>query len=412
VEQLFLRSRSALRTLDTTYQRPVIQEIDWDDPFIFILGPRGVGKTTLLLQRLAALDLPPTEAIYIDLGDLYFQANHLIDFAESFIEGGGRYLFIDEVHRYGFDSWASELKQLYDLYRNRLKIVVTGSSVVRILNKQADLSRRVLSYRLTGLSFREYLLLGHHIELPRLTFEQIRQHHQELAADLVGRLPPILPLLRQYWKIGYYPYFLERTTAYADRLASSVQTVLEHDLPYATEGAKVDARKIGRLMYAVASSAPFVPNIRKLSERSEISRLSLLRYLELLEDAQLILSLRKDSRGVAALGKPDKLFLANPNLLHALAPQQVNTGTLRETFFLNQLNYLTRKNQLNSPEIRLPGSGDFLLHKDGQSFVFEVGGAGKGFAQLEASDAHYVVADTTSTENPRRIPLWLFGLLY
>lgn len=412
MDQLYLRSRSALDGLRTSYERPLLGEITWEDPLIFILGPRGVGKTTLLLQRLKSLDLPPRAALYIDLGDLYFQANRLIDFAESFIESGGRYLFIDEVHRYGFDTWASELKQLYDLYRDRLKIIVTGSSVVRILTKQADLSRRVLSYRLAGLSFREYLLLTDGIDFARIPLPELLTDHVRIAAEITEQLPTILPHLQRYWEVGYYPYFLQASVGYADRLAASVQTVLEHDLPYATDGASVDARRIGRLMYTVASSAPFVPDIRKLSERSGISRVSLLRYLGLLEDARLIISLRKESRGVAALGKPDKLFLDNPNLLHALAPQQVNVGTLRETFFLNQLGYLTHARGLVPPEIRLPKSGDFLYLEGNDSYLFEVGGAGKRFGQIGKAANHYVVADTTLTEHSHRIPLWLFGFLY
>ena len=412
MEQLLLRSRAALAGLETTYERPLLRAIDWTDPLIVLLGPRGVGKTTLLLQRLAALQLPPHEALYVDLGDLYFQANRLIDFAETFLNGGGRYLFIDEVHRYGFDSWASELKQLHDLYRKRLNIVVTGSSVVRILTKQADLSRRVRSYRLAGLSFREYLVLTQNIQLPTYSLSQLLTYHRDIVPDLGRQLPALPPLLEVYWQHGYYPYFLQGTTGYADRLAASVQTVLEHDIPYATDAAAVDARRLGRLMYAVASSAPFVPDIAKLSERSGISRVSLLRYLQLLESARLLISLRKESRGVAALGKPDKLFLDNPNLLHALAPQQVNLGTLRETFFLNQLSYLTQQPGLVPPELRLPKRGDFLLLTADETFLFEVGGANKRFTQIGKEANHYVIADTTATEEAQRIPLWLFGFLY
>ena len=411
MEQLYRRSGAALATLSTDYERPLLARMQWSDPLIFLLGPRGVGKTTLLLQRLKQLDLAPQEAIYIDLGDLYFQANRLIDFAEQFLERGGRYLFLDEIHRYGFPTWASEIKQLYDLYRHRLSIVVTGSSVVSILNQQADLSRRALPYSLYGLSFREYLFLRHQIEFPVLTLDGLLADHRDIARQLSDRLPTPLPLLTEYWQRGYYPYFLDGTVAYANRLASSVQTVLEHDIPYATGGAAVDARKLGRLLYAIASSVPFLPDMSKLAERTGISRVTLLRYLELLENARIINSLRRESRGIAVLGKPDKIYLNNPNLLHALAPQQVTAGTLRETFFLNQLVQLPRTEGLITPEVRLPKQGDFVYQTARRRLVFEVGGAKKGFAQIGEHEDHFVVADTTLTEHPQRIPLWLFGLL-
>ena len=412
MQSLFLRSRSAVSELSTTYERALLGNIDWEEPLNFILGPRGVGKTTLLLQRLKQLDLPPQQALYVDLGDLYFQANRLIDFAEAYLEGGGRYLLIDEVHRYGFDTWASELKQLYDLYRSRLKITVTGSSVVRILNQQADLSRRAVSYRLPGLSFREYLLLQHRIDLPKYSLTDLLAQHRAIAATVTKDLTTPLPHLTDYWRRGYYPFFLDGQVGYADRLASTVQTVLEQDIPYATASKGIDTRKLARLLYAVASSVPFVPNMNKLAERSGISRVTLIRYLDILEDARVVNSLRKESRGVAALGKPDKLYLDNPNLLHALAPQQVTVGALRETFFLNQLSQLTYSKAFIPPEIRLPKEGDFTLITPERRLLFEVGGAKKGFKQIGEAENHYVVADTTLTEHPKRIPLWLFGLLY
>lgn len=412
MQSLFLRSRAAVKELGTNYERALQGAVDWEAPLNFILGQRGVGKTTLLLQRLKKLNLPPEQALYIDLGDLYFQANRLIDFAEEYIQGGGRYLLIDEVHRYGYDTWASELKQLYDLYRSRLKVTVTGSSVVRILNKQADLSRRAVSYRLPGLSFREYLLLQQQIDLPRLTLDDTLSRHRVIAAEIVDKIQTPLPLLAEYWRQGYYPFFLEGQTSYADRLANIIQTVLEQDIPHATENTGVNTRKLARLLYAVASSVPFIPNINKLAERSGISRITLLRYLQVLEDAHIINGLRKESRGIAALGKPDKLYLDNPNLLHALAPQQVTTGALRETFFLNQLTQLTYSEGFIPPEIRLAKQGDFTFVTPERRILFEIGGASKGFQQIGEAEDHFVVADVTLTEHPQRIPLWLFGFLY
>ncbi|WP_420459313.1 ATP-binding protein [Neolewinella sp.] len=412
MEQLLLRSKSAVAAVSTGYQRTLMQEVHWSDPLIFILGPRGVGKTTLLLQRLRALGLPPRQALYVDLGDMYFQAHHLIEVAEAFLDRGGEYLFIDEVHRYVNGNWAAELKQIYDLYRTRLQVVVTGSSVVRILTHQADLSRRVLSYRLSGLSFREYLRLQHGVKLPVHSLTDVLERHETIVDDLLPQLPDVLPELQRYWQIGYYPYYLQGTVGYTDRVVSSLQTVLEHDIPYATDAASVDARKLARLMYAIASSAPFLPDMVKLSQRTEISRSSLLRYFKLLEDANLIRSLRKESRGLAALGKPDKLYLDNPNLLHALAPQQVNLGTLRETFFMNQLAQLTYSKALVPPEIKLPGSGDFVFLTPDRRLLFEVGGRNKSFKQIGEAPGHYVVADTLRTGHSGRVPLWLFGFLY
>ena len=412
MEQLLLRSASAVAAVTTGYERTLLQKIHWPDPLVFILGPRGVGKTTLLLQRLRTLALPPRQALYVDLGDLYFQAHHLIELAEEFLEQGGKYLFIDEVHRYVNGSWAAELKQIYDLYRDRLRVVVTGSSVVRILTHQADLSRRVLSYRLSGLSFREYLILQHGVDLPTYPLEDILDRHETLVEDLIPTLPDILPELERYWRVGYYPYYLQGTVGYTDRIVSSLQTVLEHDIPYATDAAAVDARKLARLMYAVASSAPFLPDMVKLGQRTDISRSSLLRYFNLLEGANLIRTLRKESRGLAALGKPDKLYLDNPNLLHALAPQQVNLGTLREIFFLNQLSELTYSKALIPPEVRLPETGDFALLTPDRRLLFEVGGRTKSFKQIGEAPGHYVVADTLRTGHAGRVPLWLFGFLY
>ena len=413
MDHLVLRSQSALVRSRPAYQRELYGAIDWSDPLIVILGPRGVGKRTLILQRLASLSLAANEALYVDMGDLYFQSNRLIDFVESYIRQGGRYLFIDEVHRYGYDTWAAELKQIHDLYRDRIKLVVTGSSIVRILAQQADLSRRALVYRLDGLSFREYLLLTEKVELPKLSLSQILHDHQQITARLLTQLPLPLPRLSKYWQQGYYPYFLEKPTGYVDRLASSVQTVLDHDLPYATQSTKLDVRKLSRLLSTIASSVPFTVNMEKIGQATGISRLSLLRYFELLSDAQLITTLRNESRGLATLAKPDKVYLDNPNLLHALSPSVADVGHLRETFFLSQLRYLTRAKGFLKPEISLPRKGDFVFSTpDGRRYLFEVGGPNKDFRQIGEGPDSYVICDTDATGQPKKIPLWLFGLLY
>lgn len=413
MEKLYLRSNSAVTRLTTDNRRPLYDNIEWTDPLIIVLGARGVGKTTLLLQRLAQLKLPVTEAMYVDMGDLYFQSNRLIDFVELFLAEGGRYLFIDEIHRYGFDTWAAEVKQVYDLYRDRLKLVITGSSIVRILSQQADLSRRALVYRLNGLSFREYLLLTEGIELPQLTLDDILTNHRALVANILQQVPTPLPRLRTYWQTGYYPFFLSSRAGYIDRLTTSVQTVLEYDLPHATDAPRVDTQKLARLLSTITASVPFTVNMEKIGQATGISRASLLRYFQLLDEAQLIHTLRNESRGLASMAKPDKLYLDNPNLLHALAPGGTNIGHLRETFFISQLRSLTQTKALVPPDIRLPRTGDFvILLPDGRKPLFEIGGPKKSFRQIGEDENHYAVVDTVATEHSQKIPLWLFGFLY
>ncbi|MEZ5040646.1 MAG: AAA family ATPase [Saprospiraceae bacterium] len=412
-ERLFAISQAALTTAPAGHIRPLFHNIDWESPLNAILGSRGVGKTSLLLQRLQQLGLPPEKALYVDLGDLYFQENRLLDFAERYAMEGGRYLFLDEVHRYGYGSWAQELKQVYDLHRTKLKVTFTGSSAIRILKQRADLSRRALQYQMTGLSFREYLLLKEGIEIEPISFADLRQNHDHIAQQIIHDiLPRPVEALRHYWQEGYYPFFLEDPKGYLRRLTQAIQLVLEVDIPNVNEQGGTDYQKLGRLLYAIASSVPFKPNVSKLAARLEMGRDTLLKYLQLLEDADLILSLRQESKGIAALGKPDKVYLNNPNLLYALAPSQVEISTLRETFFYNQLHYLTQAADIAPPEIQLPKVGDFVLIDKFDRYVFEVGGPDKTRQQIGPADHHFAVIDSDLSGGQWRIPLWLFGLLY
>jgi len=393
--------------------RPLYHTIDWENHLNALLGTRGVGKTTLLIQRLQELKLPPSKAMYIDLGDPYFQENRLFDFGQDYASRGGQYLFIDEVHKYGYGTWAQELKQLYDVYRNRLKITFTGSSAIKILKQKADLSRRALQHRVPGLSFREYLILAEGIELPILNYKDILNDRDAVVNQVFenGSFTP-LAFFENYLREGYYPLFLSRKTGYTRRLSEIVQLVLESDIPSVVDAGNVDYQKISRLLYAISSSVPFTPNISKLSARLGMGRDTLLTYLELLERADLVFGLRSEAKGVAALGKPDKLYLNNTNLLHMFAPNQWEIGTARETFFLNQLNYLTYEAHILPPEIRIPKKGDFVLIDKSDRYVFEVGGPKKTSKQIGQDPNHFVVADTETTGSSHRIPLWLFGLLY
>ncbi len=408
-------SQDALASVPTTFVRPLYDGIDWDYPLSALLGTRGVGKTTLLLQRLKSLELGPEQAMYVDLGDVYFQETRLLDFAQEFRALGGRYLLIDEVHRYGYGAdWAQELKQVYDLYRQDLTVSFTGSSAIQILQQKADLSRRVLQHRVPGLSFREYLSLKLGLAgLPVYDVLDVLEHSPEIVRELTERWG-IKPLVHfaAYTQSGYYPYSLEGTSGYLSRLNGSVQLVLESDIPAVIPSGEADYAKLGRLLYAVASSVPFKPNITKLAERLSMSRETVVRYLNLLEDANLLINLRSTAKGVSALAKPDKIYLNNPNLLYALAPNEANLGTIRETFFINQLNYLTYDTHVVRTELRLPPAGDFLLLYRDRSYLFEVGGAGKTRQQIGQQDNAFAVVDTDVTDDKFRIPLWLFGFLY
>lgn len=411
MEKLRLRSQAALDTIHTDHHRSPFDEIDWDNPLVGITGARGVGKTTLLLQKLKALQLPPQEALYIDLGDLYFTQSKLIDFVETFLARGGSYLFLDEVHRYSFGSWAEELKGIYDLYRHRLKIIFTGSSVVEILNKQADLSRRVRYYKMFGLSFREFLLLDRGINLPIVDFSDLLNKHLEILQEIQpARFSP-LSSLQPYWQYGYYPYFLEDRAGFTQRLNQVIQIVIEQDVPYASGFNAIDRVALSKLLYAIASSPPFKPNISKLSERLAIGRNALIQYLQLLDRAELIQNLRAEQKRVSAMQKPDKIYLDNTNLIHALAPQNANPGTLRETFFFNQLSAAASlASQLG--EIVLPKKGDFMYRSITKDYLFEIGGPNKSIKQIGTGRNHFIIADIEQSASSHRIPLWMFGLLY
>lgn len=411
MEKLLLRSQAALGTIHTDHHRFLFYEIDWDNPLVAITGARGVGKTTLLLQKLKALQLSPPEALYIDLGDLYFTQNKLIDFVEAFLAQGGSYLFLDEVHRYSFGSWAAELKRIYDLYRHRLKVIFTGSSVVQILNKQADLSRRVRFYKMFGLSFREFLLLDRAIQLPPVDFSDLLSKHLEISQEIQPTRFSPLPALQAYWQYGYYPYFLEDQAGFTQRLNQVIQIVIEQDVPYASGLNAIDRIALSKLLYAIASSPPFKPNISQLSERLGIGRNALVQYLHLLDRAELIQNLRSAQKGVSAMQKPDKIYLDNPNLIYALAPQNANPGTLRETFFFNQLS--AAASLTTQPgEIVLPKKGDFMYRSIKGDYLFEIGGPNKSSKQIGKDEHHFVVADIEQSASSHRIPLWMFGLLY
>lgn len=398
MDTFFEKFQQRLAWVETRFIRSLMDEINWNARLIGIKGPRGVGKTTLMLQYIKLhLNQELETTLYVSLDNIWFNQHKLSDLVDDFIKKGGKYLFLDEVHRY--PNWSQELKNLYDDYPG-LHIVFTGSSLLQILNARADLSRRAIVYSMQGLSFREYLNLTTGSMLPVFSPEQILHDHLDLARQITLVVKP-LQHFSTYLRSGYYPFFIELPQLYFMRLEEVVNMVLDIELPLLRGLETAYIPKIRQLLQIIAESAPFVPNISKLSERIGINRTTLLSYLFYLNESQLILNLYKDASGITRLQKPDKLFLDNTNLIYAFSPQSVNTGNLRETFFVNQLKY--------RHPVEYTEQGDFRV---ASIHTFEIGGKNKSYRQLPKDGNSWIAADDIEYGHGNKIPLWFFGFLY
>lgn len=397
MERLFETFIKKLLITDTTFVRSLMNEIEWKARLIGIRGARGVGKTTLLLQYIK-LHLPMDKTVlYASADNIWFSEHKLYDLATDFCKRGGKYLFLDEIHKY--PNWSQELKNIYDDLPE-LQVVFTGSSLLEILNAKSDLSRRAVVYEMQGFSFREYLNRNLELSLPVLSLTDILENHLSLSAMILGKIK-VLQHFPDYLKFGYYPYYNELPSLYYSRINEVINLIIELEIPQ-LRGVDVSyTNKIKQLLYIISESAPFIPNISKLSERIGITRNSLLTYLDALYDSRLTMNLQKEGSGISRLQKPDKLFLDNPNLMYALAAEKSDKGNLRETFFANQLSYCHKVN--------VSQESDFLI--DGQ-YTFEIGGKGKGRQQINGLPDAYIAADDIEFGMENKIPLWLFGFLY
>ncbi len=378
-----------LRRTDMTFLRYMHQRINWKSRMIGLTGPRGVGKTTLVLQHIKKM-LPAEAALYVTAEHLYFSTHRLIELADQFEKMGGRHLVIDEIHKY--PDWSRELKLIYDLHPD-LNVIFTGSSVLDIAKGSADLSRRAVMYQLQGLSFREYLELHHHISLPQYTLEEILAHRVEWPADFKP-----LAYFAEYLRRGYYPFSLDED--YEIRLRQVINLSIETDIPQFASLNAATARKLKQLLAIIARSAPFKPNLSNIAQMLEASRNNIADYLLYIEEAKLISQLRTATGGVRGLGKVEKVYLDNSNLSYALAEKTADVGNIRETFFLNQM-------RVNHDPITSPVA-DFQI--DGKTF--EIGGTNKKQKQIRDTPESYVVKDGIETGYANIIPLWQFGLEY
>lgn len=384
-----------LQETDAKTFRYLYQNIDWDERCIAIIGAKGVGKTTMLLQHIKHTFANKNEALFASLDNIWFANHSIFDLADEFYLNGGTHLFLDEIHHY--PNWATEIKNIYDSFP-KLKIVFTGSSLLQIYKSTADLSRRVVYEKLEGLSFREFLKFEKMGDFPVLSMKEIVENHQDIAFRITENLK-IIPLFKKYLKNGYYLFYKEGLSKYEIKLQEAVNNVIDIDIP-AIENIEFESRhKLKRLLAILSTLVPYTPNITDLSVAIDSNRNNTVKYLFLLANAKLLNLVSYKNKTIGDLTKPDKVLLNNTNLSY-LYGNNANIGSARETFFVNQLNAVA--NVILAPQ------GDFMV----DNYTFEIGGKKKPFDQIKDNLNGFIVADDIETGHGNKIPLWLFGMLY
>ncbi|MCD4793651.1 MAG: AAA family ATPase [Bacteroidales bacterium] len=394
---LLLQSKQIIEQVPFKFQRYLSEKINWNNRLIAIKGARGSGKTTLILQHIALNLKIDHTVLYISTEDLFFYKNTLLSLADEFVLNGGEFLFLDEVHKY--PDWSREIKLIYDKHKN-LHIVFTSSSILEIQKATYDLSRRTVEYTLKELSLREYIELSTEKKLPIYAFDEIIKNHSNISKKIINFIKPIF-IFGKYISIGAYPFFIEGEKEYPQKLKNIINIVLENDLPAVH---KIDfnlIHKMKKLLFSVATSVPFKPNISKLSEKINVSRPTLLAFLDYLEKAEIIYQLNSSNIGISSLTKPEKIYMHNTNLLKVISEDNFKTGNIRETFFMNQLS--TTEKVIYSKET------DFIVNN---KYSFEIGGKNKRQKQIKNLKNSFVVKDNIETGMENIIPLWLFGFLY
>lgn len=389
MEKLYELFYRKLKNTPVEFLRHKYNQIKWESRAFGLVGPRGVGKSTMLLQYIKQ-NLDTKDTLYVSADNLYFAEHKLVDLADRFVKMGGKHLFIDEIHKY--EGWSRELKQIYDSYDD-LQLVISGSSILDIYKGMADLSRRMPIYEMQGLSFREYLRLFHGIDVPVYSMEDILTHKA-----VINGIEHPLPLFHDYLKRGYYPF--GRDAEFEIELMQVINQTMEIDIPMHIKANVSVGRKLKSLIMVVSKSVPFKPVMQKLADVTGISRNDIPDYLIYMERAGMISQLRNATGGLRGLGKVEKLYLDNTNLIYALAPEHADIGNVRETFFMNQTRVC---NDVRSSDI-----SDFEIDNK----VFEIGGRKKGQKQIENASDGYIVKDDIESGYANVIPLWAFGLNY
>ena len=397
MEELYNEHRILIENTDLKFKRYLINDLPWGERLLGIQGFRGVGKTTMILQYIKETYAFSEKALYISLDNIYFSNSSLVHFVAQFVAKGGEFLFIDEVHKY--PNWSVELKNIYDLHKN-LKVTFTASSLLEIINSSADLSRRAIVFSMQGFSYREFLNFSFKKDLPSFSLSDILENHREIAMDILKVLKPI-QYFHTYLSGGYYPFFKENDKFYYRKIQSISNMVIEVELPLLRDVEPSKTIKLKQLLYIIAHSVPFKPNISKLAGRIGITRNTLVEYIKHLADARLLNMLNTDVLGLSSLQKPDMLYLENTNLSFAFASKHTEVGNLRETFFFNQLS--------QDHTVTYPQKGDFLID---ENYLFEIGGKDKNYKQIAEIKDSYIAADDIEYGFGNKIPLWMFGFLY
>ena len=400
-EQIKVLIRTFRRKLAVTplsFFRYLYSQIDWNDTLIGIKGPKGCGKSTLLLQHIKQTfkgkDLD--KVLYVSLDNLWFTTHDIIDVVEYHYTHGGTHLFIDEIHYY--KHWQTLLKNISDDYPG-LYVAYTGSSMLQMESSEGDLSRRLAMYEMRGLSLREFIEYEGILSLPSCTLEQLLADHVAMAMDVCSKIK-ILEHFKKYLEVGYYPFYKTVHHGYHQRLQNIANQVIEVDYPNVDDVTISTIRKTKKLLMLLAERVPQLPKMNELYRELETDRNQGLKMLYALQRGGLLLLLGDNTKSPDNLSRPEKIYINNPTMMYALAPH-VDTGTLRETFFFNQLS--------QAHEVRYPKSGDFLVNR---KFLFEVGGKGKTFDQIKDVPDSFLALDNTEIGHNNRIPLWMFGLLY
>lgn len=398
METLYNKHRLLISNTNLDIVREMMNTISWDRQLVGIRGSRGVGKTTLMRQYIKQrYGTRAGEALYCVMDSIYFTNHTLLDLAERFHQMGGKHLFLDEVHKY--PTWIRELKEIIDLWPD-MKVTFTGSSLLQILNADADLSRRVLSYEMAGLSFREYLHFYKGIKFPSYSLQEILTDADAICDAVCKECSP-LALFNEYLRVGYYPFYDGNEVEYYSRLENVINFIIDQEMTLFCGVEPAYTRKLKAMLLYLSDNLPYEVNIAKLSSYLEINKTTVLSYLSFMHRAELVSLLYTDNKSVTKMQKPDKIYIHNPNMLCALGTQ-MNIGTLRECFVVNQLshNHTVEYSKIN---------GDFKV--DGK-ITFEVGGKEKSFEQIADIPDSYILADSIEFPIGKKLPLWLAGFLY